>query len=473
MKKKKAVIFAALLSTTLLAACGSRKGAVVTGQYYNPNQESTAELEETEIAADAGAAVEYADTENAEHAADLGSDQFLIVSNDMSKETLVLEQLASGKEYLYHYTLATRFLDKYGNRSAVVNYEPGRVISVREKDHQGKVIEVQLSDEVWEYPDVTSYSVDEERGIFRVAGQNYSYDEDLFIYADGNVRTLSDLTELDTIRLVGVGKELISVAVTTGHGELVLKNTELFEGSFIQIGRKIFTEITPDMTIEVPEGNYTVTVANNGYGGSTEITIESGKKEKLDLDELKGEGPKIGNILFAVDVEGAILQIDGEVMDYSEPLPLQYGVHTLTVTAEGYDTYSKKLFVNSEEATIVIGLSGEDLPASEETVSSENTEITEQESETRTDTENSGSDGSEAGTLAGSQAGSLAGSHTSGSTDSAGTSTGTDSSTGTSGTGNSSGNSGTDSSTGSSSDSSTDYLSTLSELLKLLTGESD
>ena len=192
-------------------------------------------------------------------------------------------------------------------------------------------MEVQLSDEVWEYPDVTSYSVDEERGIFRVAGQNYSYDEDLFIYADGNVRTLSDLTELDTIRLVGVGKELISVAVTTGHGELVLKNTELFEGSFIQIGRKIFTEITPDMTIEVPEGNYTVTVANNGYGGSTEITIESGKKEKLDLDELKGEGPKIGNILFAVDVEGAILQIDGEVMDYSEPLPLQYGVHTLTV----------------------------------------------------------------------------------------------------------------------------------------------
>lgn len=483
MKKKKTVILAALLSAVFLAACGSKKGAVVTGQYYNPNQdnvqENTAEPEETELAGEA--AEENTDAAAAEHVADLGSDQFLIVSNDMSEETLVLEQLFSGKEYIYRYTLATRFLDKYGNRSAVANFEPGRVISVREKDNQGKVTEVQISDEVWEYEDVTRYSVDEEHGIFKVAGENYSYEEGLFICEDGEEKALSDLTELDTLRLVGVGKELISVAVTTGHGELVLKNTELFEGSFIQIGNKIFTEITPDMTIEVPEGTYTVTVANNGYGGSTDVTIESGKKEKLDLDKLKGEGPKIGNILFAVDVEGAVLQIDGEVMDYSEPLPLQYGVHTLTVTAENYDTYSKKLFVNSEEATIVIGLTGEDTLASGETASSESTETTEEESETQSDTEASGADGSQAGSLAGSQAGSLAGSHTSGtdtgtgSSGSTGTSTGTDSSTGTGSSGSTGTGTGTDSSTGSgsSSDSSTDYLSTLSELLKLLTGDSD
>lgn len=199
------------------------------------------------------------------------------------------------------------------------------------------------------------------------------------------------------------------------------------------------------------------------------------------MDKLKGEGPKIGNILFAVDVEGAILQIDGEVMDYSEPLPLQYGVHTLTVTAENYDTYSKKLFVNSEEATIVIGLTGEDTLASGETASSESTETTEEESETQSDTEASGAGGSQAGSLAGSQAGSLAGSHTSGtdtgtsSSGSTGTSTGIDSSTGTGSSGSTGTGTGTDSSTGSgsSSDSSTDYLSTLSELLKLLTGDSD
>lgn len=60
--------------------------------------------------------------------------------------------------------------------------------------------------------------------------------------------------------------------------------------------------------MELPAGTYTVTVANNGYGGSTELTIESGRTETLDLNTLKGAGPKFGNILFAVDVEDALIQ---------------------------------------------------------------------------------------------------------------------------------------------------------------------
>ena len=51
---------------------------------------------------------------------------------------------------------------------------------------------------------------------------------------------MSDLTELDTLRVTGIGKKLISIVVTTGHGELALTNTDLFEGSFIQIGSKNF-----------------------------------------------------------------------------------------------------------------------------------------------------------------------------------------------------------------------------------------
>ena len=460
MKIKKMLVVSVLFLTVLLAACGNEKKRVVTGQYYNPNQVEK-ETEETETEEPDAA-------ENADSIATLGTDQFMIVNNDMTKESLVLKQLVSGKEYVYNYTLATRFLDKYGNRATVFYFEPGRVISVREKDNQGKVMEVQISDKVWEYSDVTHYSYDEERGIFQIGEDRYSYDENLFIHADGDVKKLADLTEMDTIRLVGVGKELISVAVTTGHGELVLKNTELFEGSFIQVGSKIFAEITPDMTLEVPEGTYTVTVANNGYGGSTDVTIESGKKKKLDLDKLKGEGPKTGNILFAVDVEGAILQIDGKVMDYSEPIPLQYGVHTLTVTADDYDTFRNKLFAHSAEATIVIGLSGAEGTSSQEQTA-DTSENTEQENTTAGNVE--------PGSLAGSSAGTLAGSQTSGTAETgSGTSTGTSDSTST-GTSDST-STGTDTSTGSSTstgtskDSSTDYLSTLSELLSLLTGES-
>lgn len=159
--------------------------------------------------------------------------------------------------------------------------------------------------------------------------------------------------------MVGIDKKIYSISVTTGHGSLKLVNTSVFDGSYIQVGSKVFAQITGEMTIEIPEGTYTAAVANNGYGGSTEITITRGQETVLDLETLKGEGPKYGSILFAVNVEGAWLQVDGQLVDYSQPVELQYGVHTLTVTADGYDTYSKKLFVNSPEATIAIGMTGE------------------------------------------------------------------------------------------------------------------
>jgi hypothetical protein len=445
LKKQMIGILAAIL--LLVCGCGDDKaGSFVTSTYYNP---ASTEVEETESA-------ETETPEAEDDTQSLSASQFMIIQNDMQSESLILEQMASGKQYMYYYSLTTSFLDKYGNRCSVSQFDPGRIITIGSKDSQGRIMQAQISDQVWEYPEITKYAVDEERGVFQIAGTNYSYDDDLYVNSDGTTLQLSDLTQMDTLRAIGVGKKLLSISVTSGHGELQLTNTELFEGSYIQIGSRIFEEITPNMTLELPEGTYTVAVANKGYGGSTEITLERGEAITLDLDTLKGEGPKTGKILFAVDVVGAMLQIDGHVIDYSEPVELQYGVHAITVTATGYETYSKKLFVNSSEATIVIGLSDSDTSSQTSTAS-----------DTTTDTTTDSATDSSA--TAGSLAGSLAGSH--------------DSSTSTT-SGNSSSSSqltdaldeatvdamvneilGTDSS------SSTDYLSTLSELLKTITGD--
>lgn len=400
----------ACVALFITACAGGRDNSVVTGQYYYPAQEEEESVAGTETEEGTESSLVQEDA--------LGTDAFLITENDMQEECIILEQIASGKQYMYYYSVTTQFLDKYGNRAAVSEFEPGRVITVGKKDIEGRLMQAQLSDAVWEYPDITRYSVDEERGIFTIADTNYSYDDEVFVHSDGSRLRLSDLTQLDTLRIVGIGKKILSISVTTGHGELQLANTEIFEGSFIQIGSRIFSEITSNMKMELPEGTYTVAVANNGYGGSAEIEIKRGKETVLDLDTLKGEGPKMGNILFAVDVAGAVLQIDGEVVDYSQAVPLQYGLHTLTVTADSYDTYSKKLFVNSEKATIVIGLSGEDSTATASNAS---------ESEDTTDSDESGTTDSTAaeGSLAGSLAGSRAGSHSTGTANSGTTSNAT------------------------------------------------
>lgn len=360
--------YSIILSMILLAGCGQQTRPVSTAQYYNPAKETAADTEEAEDA--------VAKTS-------IGTDLYLIIGNDMTNAQLNLKQLASGKQYLYVYSLSTDFLDKYGNSATTMDFEPGRVIHIGKKDGEGRLLQAQIADEVWEYSDITKYSVDTERGIFKIADSKYSYDADLFVESNGEKIRLSDLNEKDEIRVVGIGTKILSVSVTTGQGTLELKNTSVFEGSFIQVGSKIFAQITHNMKLEIPEGTYTVTVANEGYGGSTEVEIARGENCTLDLDELKGEGPKTGSIIFYIDVEGATLSIDGDTVDYSAPVVLTYGVHELHAEAEGYDDFDKKLFVNSAAANIDISLTGDgttsDNDMTEGTESVEETETAETE----------------------------------------------------------------------------------------------
>ena len=238
LRKLRYMYYSIILSMILLAGCGQQTRPVSTAQYYNPAKETAADTEEAE-----GAGAETS----------IGTDLYLIIGNDMTNEQLNLKQLASGKQYLYVYSLSTDFLDKYGNSATTMDFEPGRVIHIGKKDGEGRLLQAQIADEVWEYSDITKYSVDTERGIFKIADSKYSYDADLFVESNGEKIRLSDLNEKDKIRVVGIGTKILSVSVTTGQGILELRNTSVFEGSFIQVGSKIFAQITHLSLIHISE----------------------------------------------------------------------------------------------------------------------------------------------------------------------------------------------------------------------------
>lgn len=288
------------------------------------------------------------------------SELYLIVEIDQIEERLRLYRYANGMEYRHYYGTGTRFYDRYGNRTTVMSFTVGALVSIGDVDSEGILREARLSDEAWTYDKVSRFSVEEERHIFEIANTRYQYDETAtYVFSNDERVSMSDLAQGDTLSVVGKGKQILSVRVTTGQGTLVLENTELFEGSFLQLGTRFFAEITPDMQVTVEEGTYNLIVANNGWGGSREVTITRGESVTVDLDELKGEGPKIGTIQFVVDVADAVVVVDGETMDCTAPVELTYGRHALAVYANGYDAWERNLFVNSEEATILIELEEE------------------------------------------------------------------------------------------------------------------
>lgn len=333
-------------------------------------------------------------TEDSQNLAETEQELFLIVEHNTMEEALTLYSYDTGLEHYYQYSFFTQFKDKHGNYTPAAEFTEGRVVCIGERDREGYVKEVQLTDEVWEYEKVRRFSIDELKGVLTIADTRYSIRDKVYVFSNGERIALSDISkEDDVLTVVGKGKQILSVVVTTGHGKLVLRNSSLFDGSFLQLNNDIFALISDSLEMDLPEGHYTLKVANDGWGGTTEIDIVRGETTEIDLDTLKGEGKKKGLVRFEIDVENVEIKIDNEVIDHTQPVELTYGTHLLEIKAEGYDKWKKHLAVNSEDATISIELTKSEETTTEETeteteeTETEETETQETESEETTETE--------------------------------------------------------------------------------------
>ena len=322
-------------------------------------------------------------------------EDYLIVSINSADETMRVYRYANGLEYQYYYGLTTRFLNKYGDYTSIANFKEGDVINISETDLSGRVTEVRKSSDVWVYDDVVRFSINDDEGVLDIAGTNYKIDDETYVFSGGRQASLTEVTEQDKLSVVGIDKKILSISVTTGHGILQLANTELFEGSYLQLNRNIFVMITENMVMNLPEGAYTLVVANNGWGGSKEIEIKRDETMLVNLDEIKGEGPSYGEILFKVDVEEAQIYIDNELVDITAPVSLTYGAHSFEIVAEGYEKWKKTLYVNSPEATIELTLEEADKNSSDSSsnnADSSNNNSSDNNSSDNNSSDNNGSD---------------------------------------------------------------------------------
>lgn len=319
-------------------------------------------------------------------------EMYIIVEHNMQEESICMYSLETGLAYYYEYGFSTCFNDKYGNVSSAARFTEGRVITIGPRDEDGYLTQVQLSEDVWEYEDVRRFNVDEEREIFTIADTKYSIQQEVKIFSNGKEIEFSDISKDDTLTVIGMERKILSIVVTTGHGTLSLKNTELFENSLLQLNTNIFTMITPDMEMAVPEGEYTLTVANDGWGGSTTIEIVRGETTEIDLDTLKGEGKKKGLISFDIKVDDVEVYVDYKLIDHTQPVELVYGIHVLKIEAEGYDTWKKYLSVNSQEATLVIELTESE---EEDDSDNENSDSETEDSDSETESEEENEEGTE------------------------------------------------------------------------------
>ena len=254
-------------------------------------------------------------TEQQEDQADIPQvpdDVYIIAKNDLTNYQMTLLNPADGNQICYEYTEGTEFFDKYGNYGLSEEFSEGRLVVIKRLNSNETLGAVAFTDRTWSYEDVRNYSIDAEKKRITIADTVYQCNAGIKVYSDGEETSLYAIGENDVLNIYGVDRTIYSVVVKSGHGTLELVNTELFEGGWMNLGTQVYTVVTRDMSIEIPEGVYDFSVANDGYGDDGEVRILRDQTTTVDLNDYKGEGPRMCQLTFNVSVEGAVIRVDGK-----------------------------------------------------------------------------------------------------------------------------------------------------------------
>lgn len=361
-----------LVTILLFAGCGENKSdqAIRTGT-DNVSSKDTSETENSEDDKKSTSNGQAEDEDDLKDKDDsIESDLFMILSLDSEEEQIIVKSLSSLRKFRYGYSLGTRFLNKFGNNQSMTDFKEGTIVTIVMRDNHMLDV-VQMYGDAWTVEDLTNYSIDPDNEIFEIGQTKYRIRPTTEVFSDDLEVTAADIRETDILRVVGIDKEILSIVVITGHGYISVIHTEAFDDSIMSIGTKIFTMLHGNTTVEVPEGVYNLTVAKDGYGGTKEVTVNRNETVTVDLNTLRGEGPKVCKLTIHVPVEDARIYLNGNRYSKDTQFDVVYGEYKLKVEADGYETWEKTLVVNSPSAEISLDLSDEKEKEKERAASAE------------------------------------------------------------------------------------------------------
>ncbi len=322
-------------------------------------------------------------------------DTAIVVQKDTDARTISFRNLATGRQYTLSYNGTSVLTDKNSQPLSMEQVAIGDIVNVTFLKTPKTLTSLQESPSAFCYQSLTDFEISESGRSIEINGSRYRLDPDLVVVADGEIGTVMDINEYDTLTVKGFDKEVHSIVIEKGHGYLRLENDESFIGGFIEVGSFTIVPITENMLLTVPEGTYNVSVSCGGSGGTKSVTIYRDQEQTMDVGDLVTE-VKEGSVLFDITPSDATIYIDGEKIDSSEAVTLTYGIHQLIIRAEGYETMSKYIRVGQPMATLVMEMEkSSEADTDDEDSDDEDDDTDDEDADTSDDEDTDDSDGAD------------------------------------------------------------------------------
>lgn len=289
----------------------------------------------------------------------------VIKASDTEAKAMTFYNTASEEELVYTYTSGTQVLTKNEKQISSESLEVGQVLDVYLNPDTGQISKLQISKDIVEYESVKKLAVNVDEKYMEVNGVRYRYGSGFTAFSNGEPVDIQEIVRTDEVTFRGVKGKAYSLIVTRGHGYIRPEKYKDFIGGTMTIQGVTVLPITENMLVPVPEGIYEVSMKNGDYSGSRSVKVERDKQMLLDMSLFKITDPNTGQVIFEIDPIGAELYVNGTMTDYSRPVSLKYGKHSISVVLDGYTTYVGVVDVRSANPTVHISLADEEAEVSD------------------------------------------------------------------------------------------------------------
>ncbi len=308
-------------------------------------------------------------------------DAAVVVKKDTENNTIQLQNIATAKRYTLNYDGTTEVFDKNDVALSMQQLKEGSVVTVRFYKSDKSLSYIKENADALNLPDLSNYELDLREGKITVGAQTYLLSSNVVVISDGRETEPWELNALDVISVWGYQDRIYGINVEKGHGYLRLQNEDYFVNGWVDVGDKVIQKIEEDMLLVVPEGTFNAMVSHKGSSAMQEISFARNEEMVWDLGSVEITVVQTGKIIFTLTPATARMAIDGREVDTSKPIELTYGLHSMRIVAEGYDTVAQYIKVAEPSANISVELEKSSEPESKEPESGQDTKTQEDKQE--------------------------------------------------------------------------------------------
>ena len=283
---------------------------------------------------------------------------------DVDNKEIRFRNHSTGKTYTLSYDNTSMMFDIYGRALSPRLLEVGQIVEVTFLKSTKHITTLDVSREAWTIASTRDHDLVRNDGTAVVKGDVYKIDPRTLIIAEDKLALAEDILSTDTVTVSGIGKDIYSVVVQSGHGYVSLSSetveNQSLVGAWLELDNEVIHKISPNMLLSAPEGDYNLQILGNGANYQSEVSINRNQETVIDTSNVTISRPKEGLVTFDIDPDTADVFVDGTRMLTGVPQTIQYGYHNLKIIADGYVTQTKYLKVGTPKSVISITLEKEE-----------------------------------------------------------------------------------------------------------------